>query len=72
MGSNCGRQPLARRHLPRTTSGYEVGVPQCYILGPILFSLYINDLPSVCKGCYIQTYADDTVIYVHAKNKGCT
>ena len=38
-------------------------------LGPILFSLYVNDLPSVCTECEVQMYADDTIIYVHAKTK---
>ncbi|KAI4876242.1 hypothetical protein NFI96_013779 [Prochilodus magdalenae] len=31
--------------------------------------LYVNDLPSVCSSANIQMYADDTVLYVHAKNK---
>lgn len=48
---------------------YDIGLPQGSILGPLLFSLYINDLPTVCTGSAIQMYADDTVVYVHAKNK---
>lgn len=47
----------------------NIGVPQGSILGPILFSLYINDLPLVCSSVSIQMYADDTVLYVHGKNK---
>ena len=46
-------------------------IPQCFVLGPILFLIYINDLPDEIK-LICKIFADDTSLFSKVKDKSCS
>ena len=46
----------------------DTGAPQGSVLGPLLFSLFVNNLPAQLQGVATVLFADDTSLYIAGRS----
>ena len=63
------RQRVCIENAVSEWSDIKRGVPQGSILGPLLFTIYVNDLPNAVVSSTMKQYADDTTIYLISDNR---
>ena len=66
---SCRQQFVQFNDVCSTTQTIKCIVPQGSILGPLLFILYINDLPNASKLTQPFLFADDTSIFYSHSDK---
>ena len=66
----ANRQQFVQIHTSKSNNEkVTCGVPQGSILGPLLFILCINDFSNVTDALFPILFADDTSVYIEAKNE---
>lgn len=58
------QQCVAVGNIMSSFLGVPAGVPQGSILGPILFSIYVNELPQLVKNSTVHMFADDVQLFM--------
>eukprot|EP00733_Pompholyxophrys_punicea_P000453 Pompholyxophrys_punicea_v1_NODE_126_length_3319_cov_18.116115.p1 type:complete len:664 gc:universal NODE_126_length_3319_cov_18.116115:2957-966(-) len=65
---HCRSQFILTRDGPTPVAQITSGVPQGSVLGPLLFNLFINDLPDVLQSMWPSIFADDTNLFLFSKS----
>ena len=61
-------QYTTSNNLKSSFASIKQGIPQGSILGPLLFTLFINDLPSIFNPAHVVLYAYDSSIFFSHKD----
>ena len=62
------RQYVYHNGIASDMKAITCGVPQGSVLGPLLFLIYVNDLPNISDKLRFFLFADDTNIYYDSEN----
>ena len=62
------KQSIAFNNILLSQESVNIGVPQDTVLGPILYLIYMNDLPDMLPPNSCVMYADDITLYCSSDN----